>query len=117
MADVLIVLIGAIITRFFYPVLFSKFHIFLFILLGVIIQIIHDMLFYYFFMSVPRGVNKMLDTFKDYAKEVKGKAILGNSAMIIFSFAFGSMMKLYSLNMNIISLIVNLYYFPYTICM
>lgn len=114
MTDVLILMIGAILTRFFYPFVFSTFHILAFILLGVSIQTMHDILFYYFFITVPRGINKMLDSFKDYASEVKGKAILGNNVTIIFSLLFGSMMKVYSLNMNIVSLVFNLYLYPYT---
>jgi hypothetical protein len=114
-ADVLIVMIGAILTRFFYPFFFSSFNLFFFILLGIIIQCIHDVTFYYLFVNIPRGVNKVFDTFKDYASEVKGKAILGNSAMIIFSFLFASMMKVQSLNANIISLVCNLYFYPYTL--
>lgn len=114
-ADVLIVMIGAILTRFFYPFFFSSFNLLLFILLGLIIQTLHDVTFYYFFINIPRGMNKLLDIFKDYASEVKGKAILGNNVMIIFSFLFASIMKTYSLNTNLISLITTLYFYPYTI--
>ena len=113
-ADVLIVMIGAILTRFFYPFFFSTFNLIFFILLGVIIQILHDVTFYYFFMNVPRGVNRVFDTFKDYASEVKEKGIFGNSVMIILSFLVASRMKVHSLNMNIIYLVLNLYFYPYT---
>jgi uncharacterized protein YacL len=68
-ADVLIILIGLIITRAIYYYIFDKFSILKFVIIAVIVQIIHDILFYIFFRNIPRGVNKMLDTFKDYAKE------------------------------------------------
>jgi 23S rRNA maturation mini-RNase III len=82
-ADVLIILIGLIITRAIYYYVFDSFSIVKFVILAVIIQIIHDLLFYIIFSNIPRGVNKMIDTFKDYANEISYKAILGDSCMMI----------------------------------
>ena len=82
-ADVLIILIGLIITRAIYYYVFETFSIVKFIILAVAVQITHDILFYIFFSNVPRGVNKMLDTFKDYANEVSYKAILADGGMMI----------------------------------
>jgi len=114
-ADVLILMIGIIITRY----IFNKFKLkwnpikFIGILLGI--QIIHDVLFYLFFSNLTRGTNKMLDLFKDYAKEVGGSAILGDSFMIIIA-AVASMLFLnVNVNYNIIYLIVLVYLIPYII--
>jgi len=74
-ADVLIILIVLIITRAIYYYVFDSFSIGKFIILAVILQITHDILFYVFFRNIPRGVNKMIDTFKDYANEISYKAI------------------------------------------
>ena len=114
-ADVLILVIGIILTRFFYKYFFSSFSIFKFIGLAVIIQIIHDILFYYFFKSMPTGYNAMFDFFKEYAKEVKGLAILGDSFMIIISCLLSSYFATFSLNINLILLISSVYLFPYVI--
>jgi uncharacterized protein YacL len=81
--------------------------------LAVIIQIIHDILFYIFFTNVPRGINKMLDTFKDYAKEASYKAILADSGMMIMASLIASFLAGKSLNTNIIVLIVFVYILPY----
>jgi len=113
MADVLIIMIGFIIARFLYPFLFSKFNIIFFILLLVSIQIIHDISFYIFFSAVPRGFNKMLDVFKDYAKELSINALIGDSILMIFSAFLASLTAGSSLNMNIIYLITTLYFVPY----
>jgi hypothetical protein len=113
MADVLIVMIGIAITRFFYHFFFSSFNIIFFILLALVIQILHDICFYLFFSSVPRSFNNMLNVFKDYAKEMGGSAIIGDSMIIIFSCLFASMSAASSLNMNIIYLILTLYFIPY----
>jgi hypothetical protein len=116
-ADVLILVIGIILARFFYKFIFSNegFNIWKFTGLAVTIQIIHDILFYWFFKSIPRGYNAMLDFFKDYAREVGIGAILGDSFMMILACLLSSHFATYSLNNNIILLIFSLYFVPYMI--
>ncbi len=114
-ADTLILVIGIILARFFYKYLFSSFNIWKFTGLAVTIQIIHDILFYWTFKSIPRGYNAMLDFFKDYAREVGVTAILGDSFMMIVACLLSSHFATYSLNSNIILLIVSLYFIPYMI--
>ena len=112
-ADVLIILIGLIITRAIYYYIFDKFSILNFIIIAVIVQIIHDILFYIFFRNIPRGVNKMLDTFKDYATDVSYKAILADSGMMIMSCLIAFYLVNKNINTNIIVLISALYLLPY----
>ena len=112
-ADVLIILIGLIITRAIYYYVFDSFSIVKFVILAVIVQIIHDILFYIIFSNIPRGVNKMLDTFKDYANEVSYKAILADSGMMIMSCLIASYLVNKNTNTNIIVLISFLYLLPY----
>ena len=78
-------------------------------------QVIHDILFYILFANVPRGVNQMLDTFKDYADEVSYKAILSDSGMMIMASIVASYLASQSLNTNMIVMIVLLYILPYFI--
>jgi hypothetical protein len=112
-ADVLVIVIGIIITRFFYTLFFKNFHIFLFVLLALIIQITHDILFYVMFSSVPQNKNKMLDFFKKYAREVKEWAIIGDSIMMISACLISSILANLSLNSNIILLLFLVYLLPY----
>lgn len=112
-ADVLIILIGLIITRAIYYYIFDNFSLSKFIILAVIVQIIHDILFYIFFSITPRGVNKMLDTFKDYANDVSYKAIFADSGMIIMACLIASYLVNKNTNTNIIILISFLYLLPY----
>jgi uncharacterized protein YacL len=113
LADILILFIGLIITRFLYKYIFSSFNIWKFTFLAVLIQIIHDLLFYLLFKNSPLGYNKMLDFFKEYSKEVGIKAIFGDSFMIVLTCLFASYFASHSLNTNIISLIISLYFIPY----
>jgi hypothetical protein len=113
MSDVLIILIGLIITRAIYYYIFDSFSILKFIILAVIVQVIHDTLFYILFSNVPRGLNRMLDTFKDYAKEISYRAILADSGMMIMSCLIAYYLVNTNTNTNIIILIVLLYLLPY----
>jgi hypothetical protein len=114
-ADVLILMIVIILVRFLYAFLFSEFNIWLFTALAVCIQIIHDILFYMLFTSTPQGYNYMLDFLKLYAKEVGIKAILGDSFMMIIACLLSSYFATFSLNMNIITLVISGYFIPYMI--
>ena len=115
LADVLILVIGIILARFFYKYFFDTFNIWKFTFLAVCIQIIHDILFYIFFKNVPQGYNLMLDFFKKYANEVKGGAIFADSFMIIMACLFSSYFASLSLNTNILILILLAYLTPYLI--
>jgi uncharacterized protein YacL len=115
LADILILFIGLIITRFLYKYIFSSFNIWKFTFLAVLIQIIHDLLFYLLFKNSPLGYNKMLDFFKKYSKEVGIKSIFGDSFMIVLTCLFASHFASYNLNTNIITLIISLYFIPYVL--
>jgi len=117
-ADVLIIVIGIIIARYLYRFIFSgRFNILKFVGLAVVIQVIHDVLFYQLFKSLPRGVSGILDYFKDYAKEVGAGAILGDTGMIILTALLASLTLNYGLNTHIITFIVLLYLTPYFVYM
>ena len=112
-ADVLIIFIGLIIVRAIYYYFFTEFSIFKFVALALVVQFIHDMLFYAFFSSVPRGMNRMLDTFKDYAKEVGFKAVLADGGMMAMASLIASFLAGKNLNTNLIVVISSLYLLPY----
>jgi hypothetical protein len=114
-ADTLILFIGIIITRFLYGFIFKEFNIIFFTALALLIQIIHDILFYLLFLNAPLGYNYMLDFFKLYAKEVGVKAILGDSFMMILACLLSSYFATFNLNMNIITLVISAYFLPYMI--
>ena len=115
LADVLILVIGIILARFFYSYFFDSFNIWKFTFLAVCIQIIHDVLFYFLFKSLPIGYNSMFDFFKEYAKEVGVGAVIGDSFMMILACLISSNFATYSLNINIIALVFSLYFVPYMI--
>ena len=101
LADVLVVILGIIITRFLYPFIFEKFSIVKFIGLLLLVQ------------TIPRGKNQMLDLFKDYSKRAGITAILGDNLIVIFSALFASILANLSLNSNIVLMIFTVYFIPY----
>jgi uncharacterized protein YacL len=112
-ADVFILVIGMVLARYVFYELNLSWNIWKFLLTVLVIQIIHDILFYGIFMAVPRGKNKMLDLFKEYAKEVNVGAILGDSFMMAIATLLSSYYASLSLNTNILIFIVSIYLVPY----
>jgi len=112
-ADVLSIMIGIIIARFIYSLLFKKFNIVLFCFVAVLVQLLHDISFAYLFNSISYGKSLILDVFKRYGKEVGYIILLADASMIISSIIIGSLLSNLSLNINIIILIILLYILPY----
>lgn len=112
-ADVFILMIGIIITRYIFQYFNISWNLWKFISITLIVQIIHDILFYVFFISLPKGTNNMLDLFKDYAKEVSVGAILGDSFMMVIATLLSSYYASLTYNSNIIIFIFSLYLVPY----
>jgi hypothetical protein len=115
LADVLIIFLGVILARAIYYYIFDTFSIINLILIILVIQIVHDILFYLIIITIPRGSNKMIDMFKDYADEVSYRAILGDSMMIIATGLIASYLANFDANINIIISAVLIYLLQYII--
>ena len=113
MADVLSLVIGVLIAATLYPLLFSKYNVVYFIGLAVLVQFVHDILFALFFQGVPRGKSRILDTFKDYAKENGYTILLADAAMIVSTILISTFLQGYSHSVNNAVLVVLLYLVPY----
>jgi hypothetical protein len=114
-ADVFILIIGIVLARYVFTVFNISWNIWKFLGIVLIIQIIHDIGFYFLFTKIPRGTNKMIDLFKDYAMEVNTGAILGDSFMIIIATLLSSYTSSLSLNTNLLIFIFSLYLIPYVL--
>jgi hypothetical protein len=113
--DVLILVIGVIIVRAIYYLVFSKFSILSFVGLAVVVQLIHDLSFAQMMNLIPRGRSMIMDTFKDYGKEMGGLILLADALMISGTAILGSLLASSSLNINAIVLILAIYLVPYFI--
>ena len=113
LCDVTIIMIGFVIARAIYYKIFKEFTPWKFIVLLVVIQVIHDLLFAGAFYSIPKGVNKMIDMFKDYGNEHGAGAIVGDSLMMVMAGFLAMTLSNLGKNANIIILLVLLYFTPY----
>jgi uncharacterized protein YacL len=112
-ADTLSIVLGIIAARFLYPFVFQTYSLLPFLLVTCLVQLVHDVGFYYFFSSVPRNASAILDVFKDYAKEVGIQILFVDSIMMISTVLLASYLKSMSLNANLVLLIGALYILPY----
>ena len=116
-ADCFSIILGIILLRYIIYLLNIKVNLFQFILIGLGLQILHDILFYLFFTNVKRGNNHMLDFFKDYAKEYGVTAILGDSILVTSILLVASLLNMKSFKFNLVSLFIGIYLIPYIIYM
>jgi hypothetical protein len=117
-ADVLSVVIVIIIARFLYFKIFTKENLLYLIGLTVLVQWVHDILFYLLFKSIPRGVSRIMDTFKDYANELGSSILFADSLIMISTILLAMYFSSFNVNNNIILFIVALYlivYFLYSV--
>jgi uncharacterized protein YacL len=112
-ADIFILIIGLVLARYVFNVFNLSWNLWKFLIIVLVIQIIHDVLFYILFTKIPTGTNKMLDLFKGYASEVGVGAILGDSFMIAIAVLLSSYFGHLTVNTNIIILIFSVYLLPY----
>lgn len=98
-ADVLIIVLGFMVSRYIYTEYIRKQYAegkwnplkFIGTLVGV--QVVHDLLFYFGVVNqLPRGQNSMIDMFKDYAA-AGPKVIAGDTAMMVLSAGIAMLLK------------------------
>ena len=116
-ADMFSIILGIILLRYIVYKLNIKVNLFTFILLGIGLCIIHDILFYLLFKNIPKGSNHMLDFFKDYAKDLGSTAIIGDVILVINAIILSALLNTKSKKTNIISLFIGIYLIPYIIYM
>jgi hypothetical protein len=81
-SDILIIVLGIALAQLLFPGI-SGWNL---VGVSVVIQVIHDVLFYLgVIRGVPDGQNKIIDLFKRYAAEGSWKIILADSAMVASS--------------------------------
>lgn len=77
--DCLVIILGILLAQFLYP----KASVGTLAIVSVVIQIIHDTLFYIgVIVPIPKGHNVMMDLFKKYANEGGYKILIADSLMI-----------------------------------
>jgi hypothetical protein len=110
-------MIIVIATRFIYKYIFHFWSITFFILLAGVLMVLYDTVFYFIFMSMPKGHSAIIDFFKKYRTQMGYKSILINLVMIILVCLSSSYFATLNVNINIITLINTLFFIPYLVYM
>jgi hypothetical protein len=93
MCDVLSIFLGFVIARYLVTVMKIK-PVWAFVAMLIFVQIVHDLIFHFAVIKpIPRGHNKMIDIFKDYARDGGAKILAGDAVMMLGSFAFAVLLK------------------------
>ena len=99
-ADVMIIVIGFMVARHVWGLWFKnkysggKWSPMKFTGLLVVVQMIHDLMFYYgVILPVPRGHNAMIDVFKDYAASGGWKILGADAGMMVLSAGLAMLFK------------------------
>ena len=117
LSDVTVIVIGFQIARYLYTQFIAPdiltYSPLYFITLLVLVQAIHDILFYVGVIApLPKGLNQMIDVFKEYSKG--GSKIIGGDALLmISSFLFASLFKGLPEHVSASTVLVTLYTLPY----
>jgi hypothetical protein len=82
LSDCLIIILVIMLANFLYP----DAGITELILLGLILQLVHDLLFYVLVIqTVPEGQNSVIDLFKKYAAEGSYRILIADALMVLAS--------------------------------
>ena len=115
-SDVFIIAIGFAIARWVYKTYFSGAGLAWFLGILVIVQMIHDILFYLgVILPIPRGLNAMMDTFKEYSIEGSWKIIFGDAGLMLGSAAVFIGLEKLSAPWQIAAGLLTVYALPYAL--
>ena len=115
-ADVLSIAIGFWLARWVYNTWFAGRGLAWFLGLLVAIQAIHDILFHVgVIVPMPRGLNAMMDVFKDYSVENGWKIIVGDSGLMLASAGVFMAMERLSAPWQVAVGLLTVYALPYAL--
>ena len=114
LADVLSIAIVFAVARWLFNTFFSTSGLLGFLLLLVGFQALHDILFYVgVIQTIPRGVNGLMDVFKDYARVSGAWIIPGDSVLMLGSAAIFVALSQLPVAGQIFAALVTAYTLPY----
>jgi ABC-type enterochelin transport system permease subunit len=92
-SDCLIIVLGILLAKILFPSA-TGWNLVLF---AVMIQLVHDVLFYFFIVKpLPTGTNRMIDLFKEYGSEGGWKILAFDSFMIGSTVLIADVLEEYS---------------------
>ena len=115
-SDVFIIAIGFWLARWIYTTWFAGRGLAWFLGILVIVQAIHDILFFVgVIRPFPRGLNAMMDVFKDYAASGGAKIIAGDAGLMLASAGVFMAMERLSAPWQVAVGLLTVYALPYAL--
>jgi hypothetical protein len=104
-----------VVTRFFYTILFNEFTIYKFTVLSVIIQIAYNLLYYLLFYHKMSNVFKVFNYLDVNSEDLTYRTLTESISLIVLASIFSSNFATYTLNSNLVLLIISIYFIPFFI--
>lgn len=109
-SDCLVIILGIMIAYFIFP----KGDMITILLTAIIIQLVHDYLFYIgIILPIPLGHNRMIDLFKKYSNENSWKILVADSLMIGSSVLFAHYLETLSQDVTLFIGLLGVYALTY----
>ena len=113
-ADVLIIVLGLLITQVIYGLFVKGWNLLIFAGIACAVQLAHDLLFHFFVVEpIPKGHNAMIDLFKRYNASGSYRILIADSAMMIGSAAIASFLASQPLIVSLFTGTMAVYAIPY----
>ena len=108
-------MIVLVLTRFCYTLIFDKFTIYKFTILSVIIQIVYNLIYYLMFYNKISSVFKLFNYLDVNSQDIAYQTLTESISLIVLASIFSSNFATYTLNSNLVLLIVSVYFIPFFI--
>jgi hypothetical protein len=116
--DVFIIILVIFMTRYIFSFYQIPFDFKYFIIISVILQLIHDILFYYFIILPSiKGDSIVMDIYQDYAKEERAYILSADSSMVIASCLIAMFLKGQENHITLSLFVLVVYLLPYYVYM
>jgi hypothetical protein len=113
--SIITMMLVLVVTRFFYTILFNEFTIYKFTVLSVIVQIVYNLLYYLLFYHRMSNVFKVFNYLDVNSEDLTYRTLTESISLIVLASILSSNFATYTLNSNLVLLIVSVYFIPFFI--
>jgi hypothetical protein len=113
--SIITMMLVLVITRFFYTIIFNEFTIYKFTILSVIVQIGYNLLYYSLFYHRINDFFKVFNYLDVNSEDLTYRTLTESISLIVLASILSSNFATYTLNSNLVLLIVSVYFIPFFI--
>lgn len=113
--SIITMMLVLVVTRFFYTIMFNEFTIYKFTVLSVIVQMGYNLLYYLLFYHRMSDVFKIFNYLDVNSEDLTYRTLTESISLIVLASILSSNFATYTLNSNLVLLIVSVYFIPFFI--